>query len=342
MDSADWARLPSEVLELVSPLLKEHLPVARLACKYWASELPRGTTLCLRVDGAGPPDWGTRLFTGLEHLYWSNPQLLHCAPWRSLRSLTIWNASDTDAALRLLFDSSPPFLTDLDVQSSNVTDAGLIGAPPSLTCVNLTGCDGITDAALASLGHVKSLCLCFCGNLNGSGLGQLKRVTYLDVSGLKISNWQGLATLTSLKKLNAAGVKTGLSSLGESLASVLSFSELYIGGTRDLTPVLIHLHSLQTLTLFKTRVSDESMHGLHSLKSLTVKDSGFASYGFLASLTSLQDLAFWQCYIYTDDLLHIIAPVPNLVSLTLCSCSDISDFGVARIRQLRPELRIIV
>jgi hypothetical protein len=67
MDSADWSRLPNEVLELVAPLLNEHLPVARLACKYRASELPRGT-LRLRVTGAGPPDWGTRLFTGLKRM----------------------------------------------------------------------------------------------------------------------------------------------------------------------------------------------------------------------------------------------------------------------------------
>ena len=337
MDSADWSRLPSEVLELVAPLLEEHLPVARFACKYWASELPRGT-LRLRVTGAGPPDWGTRLFTGLRRLCWSNPQILHCAPWRSLKSLTLSNASDTDAALRLLFDSSPPFLTYLDVRSSNVTDAGLVGAPSSLTHIDLDGCEGITDAALANLGHVKSLDLSFCSNLNGSGLGHLRSVTYLDVSYLKISNWQGLATLTSLTMLNAAGVKTGLPSLGESLATVSSFTELLIGGTRDLSPVLKHLHSLHTLTLYRTRLSDDSLLGLHSLKSLTVKDCGFAGYGFLASLTSLQHMELWECHgLYTGELLHIIALVPNLVSLTLCGCSGISN---ARIMQARPALRI--
>jgi len=73
---------------------------------------------------------------------------------------------------------------------------------------------------------VKSLDLSFCRNLNGSGLGQLRSVTYLDVSEVKISNWQGLATLTSLTMLNAAGVNTGLPSLGESLATVSSLQNL--------------------------------------------------------------------------------------------------------------------
>lgn len=317
MDSADWSRLPSEVLELIAPLLQEHLPVARLTCRVWASELPRGT-FRLRVRGAGPADWGTRLFSGLRELCWSDPQLLHCAPWRSLRTLTLqtWrdNTCNTDAALRLLFDSSPRFLSYLDVRSSNVTDAGLVGAPPTLTHLNIAGCTGITDAALSSLGHVKTLFLYGCNNLNGSGLGDLRSVTYLDVGSLNISNWQGLARLTSLTMLNAAGVKTGLRSLGESLSSVSSLTELHIGGTKDLSPVLHHLPSLHKLSLSRTRVSEASLSGLRNLEQLALVDCNYVG---LAPLTKLQCLSMWQCGGVDDDSLLHMASLPSLLSISL-------------------------
>ena len=343
MDSGNWARLPSEVLELIAPLLHEHLPVARFACKYWASELPHGT-VHIRVTGAGPPNWGTRLFSGVRELFWYNPQILHCAPWRSLRTLALLNASDTDAALRLLFDASPP-LHYLDVHNTNVTDAGLVGASPSLTHVNLNSCIGITDAALASLGHVETLLLGSCNGLDGSGLGQLRSVTSLTVSSPQISNWEGLATIAGLTSLNAIGAsRAGLRSLGQNLASFSSLAELKLGGLPlNVLVELQHAPSLRTLSLSYIQVWDASISNLRNLETLIMIACDYVVIEGLAPLTNLRFMSLRQCTGVDDDGLLHLASLPSMLSLTIQPrCDGISDDVVALVRQVHPELRLNV
>jgi hypothetical protein len=284
------------------------------------------------------------LFTGLRELFWYNPQNLHCAPWRSLRTLALSNASDTDAALRLLFDASPP-ITYLDVHNSNVTDAGLVGASPSLTHVNLDSCIRITDAALASLGHVKTLLLGSCNGLDGSGLGQLRSVTSLAVSSPQISNWEGLATIAGLTRLNALGASNAaLRSLGQNLASFSSLTELNIGGhPLNVLVELQYAPSLRALSLSNIQVWDASISNLRNLETLIMIVCDYVVIEGLAPLTKLQFMSLRRCTGVDDDGLLHLASLPSMLSLTIQPlCEGISDDVVALVRQVRPALRLNV
>jgi len=297
---------------------RHSLSLARLACSHWALSLPNGI-VCIKnknLKGAGPQDWGTRLLGGLQELHWIAPRSLRCAPWGSLRRLTMTKARSTNLALRVLFSCSPPHLAHLDISGSNVADWGLVGAwPPSLTSLNLSGCSKITDAALSRVGHVKKLVLDACPGLKGSGLKELRGVRELSISGLQLSNWEGLKH-TGLTELNAG-------------------PDIFMDDLRDLT-------SLSSVCLSGCpALSDESLASLTSLTRVSLLECDNVKAEGLAPLTRLSKLALVFCSGVNDAALVELGSMRSLTHLHLIGCDAVTETALQTFKDARPDIVLV-
>lgn len=348
-----WDYLPSEILTRIGPLL--HLtidmPYARLACSHWAYSL---THCIVRIQkdslkGAGPKDWGKRMLSGLQELKWSAPRSLRCAPWGSLRRLTLTKARITSISLRVVFSCAPPLLEHLDISGSNVTDYGFVGSwPPSLSSLNLSGCSKITDAALRTMGHIKSLVIDHCQGLNGSGIRALQNIESLSVRGPDIVDWAGFMRTRNLTSLNATRVAATLT-MTVMLSYVSSLTSLTLGEESKASITDLALYQLRDLP-FLSRLTliecdglrDFSITSLRSLDYISISSCDAIEAKELAPLTRLSELSLIRCCAVGDAGLAELGRMPSLTSLHVSGCEAITGAGLQSLMDARPDLLLTV
>jgi len=262
----------------------------------------------------------------------------------------------TDLGLRAL--GALPALTSLDLSRFNqITDEGALvlgrGAT-SLTSLQLTGCNKLSDAGLSELSGMAgltSLDLTGCVRVRGTSLralsSNLTALTHLNLSGwtrLSEAALEELCILRRMKCLHLAscgGVTgQGLSVLGR--LPVLSC--LYLGGRLVCDGVLQGIARLKCLTsLHLQNCSNVTDKGLASLAghpclaaldlscSDAVSDEGLM---VLSTLSTLSRLHLGGCTQVTDEGAKCLQRLTRLTCLDVSCCKKVSDEGLLALSSL--------
>ena len=130
----------------------------------------------------------------------------------------------------------------------------------------------------------------------------------------------------------------------------LDLSESIVGN--DGLGHLKDVKQLEKLNLWAARVGDDGMQYVGQLTNLTrlnLDNVGFPSKNILltddgvkhlATLKKLEWLHLGKTKI-TDASLEIVAGLPKLNELVITFCQNVTDEGIEKLRQARPNLKII-
>lgn len=185
-------------------------------------------------------------------------------------ALTLRGKEFSDADLERLLDF--PHLTSLDLASTAITDSSLdqIAKLSRLTTLTLDGTH-ITDKGLAKLQPLPlkrlSLQAASPGVLTADGLGKLKSLTSLNLSGSEVfdDSAEAFASLNQLQNLYVARTRMtsaclpALSQLKN--LELLNLAELSLNSVED-TASISGMTSLQLLYLDNAQFDDQSMAAL--------------------------------------------------------------------------------
>ena len=290
---ADWAALPDSILvqaiasvascgQSTKPELSRAASCRRV-CSPWSKTFASAIR-SLSPDGLPPASYAAS-FSGLREL-----NLSRCCEYK----LTEEDAKLLGAAgLRKLCTGRA------------VSDARLEVAAPhlerSLECLALGF--GISDRGVKAV-------------------GQLRRLTSLDLSFCWTVTDSGVAALSSLSSL----------------------SHLNLGGCSSLTDAgleaLKPLSRMTSLSLWGCgRISDAGIQNLADLVLLSSLNLGFvtatkAGLQTLSQLTNLSSLDLTHCPKIHDDDVTALGPFCNLTELNVGHCHDLSDRGVQSLKHL--------
>ncbi len=247
------------------------------------------------------------------------------------------------------------------VGNPNITSLSFIDSNPNLKRLNVSRCTGIKNFEILkhctqlekinlsynileanafeyieNLLELKGIILKNCYMPDSSSLHFLKNLSKLEELDLSdntanqtIKNFDALASLTNLRKLNLIGTRIrGL----EFLKDLHQLEDLHLSGC--LKPEVKEFYSLEHLTELrefsynarKSNTSFEFISKNYNLETLDLSDSfSVSSYDFLNKLTKLQQLDLSGNFAATSENLAPIKNLSKLESLVLRRCTEITD-----------------
>jgi Leucine-rich repeat (LRR) protein len=233
-------------------------------------------------------------------------------------------------------------LRRLDLSHTRITDEGLlrIKSLKAIEALNLEYAELITDSGMMSVRDWRNLTrLNIRGTRAGDGtmeiLGGLVQLTALDVCDTDVTDrgFDYLITLTGLEDLGLAGDAVGPIGIS-SLRLLTTLTRLDLSGLRttgrpprleplddELVGAIAGLTRLETLELGRLGVTVESLASLSHLESVA-------------------KLGLAGCKLLDDDAVAVLAGWRSLQRLDLQGTS-VTAAGVARLRDARPELRVL-
>ncbi len=257
-------------------------------------------------------------------------------------------AADPDRAAATWVIAQGGFVRVLGADNDIKSAAGLPKDRFTVTQVNLSNTEEVTDAGLERFKDLKSLTrigLFFTTKVTDVGLEHIKEVkglTNLDLHGTKVSD-VGLVHLTGLKGLTQLGLHhTQVSDVGlVHLKELRSLTDLGLYDTKVTDVGLVQLKELKSLTcltLSGTLVSDVGLAHLKEIKGLTqLRLHGtLVTDAKLSQLTDLKGLTLLSLYDTnaTDSEVIHLKDFRSLTSLLLGG-TQVSDAGVAHLRDLK-------
>ena len=170
------------------------------------------------------------------------------------------------------------------------------------------------------------------------------RVNKLQLSFLKIKDWNDLKSFTSIKSLDLSWtnvrdaninilinltyltslhlVKTSITDEGMNIIANLKLIMLNVSSCKQITnfgvDALKGMESLEELCVGRTNVTDEGIQNLINLRKLMVYDTKFAGHGMI-KMKKLEYLNINYCVV-TENGFNIIAKLKKLRNLQMCWC----------------------
>jgi hypothetical protein len=186
--------------------------------------------------------------------------------------------------------------------------------------LDLSNCEGLTDAGLSHLSGLTNLTeldLSNCEGLTGTGLSHLS----------------GLKSLTMLDLSNCEGLES------VHLSGLPNLTSLNLWGCRSLTDAgLSHLAELANLTTLDLNECEglESVHlsGLPNLATLNLHECIGLESVHLSELPNLTTLHLFMCGGLTDAGLSHLSGLPSLTTLDLSNCEGLTDAGLSHLTGL--------
>jgi hypothetical protein len=259
----------------------------------------------------------------------------------------------TDSDLRKL--ARMPYLTDLDLSLTRITDQGMqdLKGLQSIVELNLRYAEYVTDEGLAAI----------------KGWRKLKR---LNVHGTKISDTtlEHIAGITTLEELDAGSAM--ITDVGlERLTAMPDLKRLTIGGNKLGDAGLQALREMLGITyldlngrqgtdanVWAISMSDRGLAAVLSLKELRELRFGCAALGVgvegsrfatvssvsvttlwlerMKSLPKLESLTLQGCSKVDDESMAVLAAFPSLREVDLKGTS-VTEKGLANLRMARPK-----
>jgi len=245
-----------------------------------------------------------------------------------------WNV--TDVGLAKIFPFCP------NIQSINLSNCwalteagfltGLASAPQKLRHVEITGCPGMTDAALAALATgchaLESLDVSFCKNLGNDTWSQLM-------------HWAGTLKSLAMRRCFKVSGESIQSSLGTTVLSCLEsldLSDCSLLSDAAITAVVAKCPVLHSLSLsFCQDLDTEFISSLalanpqRSLRGLVLEychtfitDEAVAC--IVEGWPDLERILLKGCSLLTNDAVKALARLEHLKQVDLSSCPRISPF----------------
>jgi Leucine-rich repeat (LRR) protein len=239
-----------------------------------------------------------------------------------------------------------------------VTEVGLeaIGKLQNLTELNLARCQKLSGAGIArllrQLPKLTSVLLYHIGGVTDETLEALSKTVTLrrlemdDCCLVTDVGLNALRTLPNLSKVSVSGCQKLTEASALTLAN-LPLQELDMHwcswSTDQSMDPLSRCASLTKLRVSSPKMTDTGLSRLtklHNLVDLDISNCiSFSASGlidaFSAGLRHLTTLRLFQCNSITDPSLACIAKLPLLTSLDIACCRNVSDDGVATLRDAR-------
>lgn len=252
-------------------------------------------------------------------------------------------------------------LTSLDLSQSDIDDIAMehiSTACINLRTLNVSGCQRITDMGISSISSIASLTELNVNRTNMTGEGmkyvsQMKPLQTLDlfITGLS-SNWSADIAFPYLTKLRVPPSTNDISLSHCIPISLPNLQELHLAECQMTDAGLVSIiqfHSLRSLTLSKTNISDSGLkflstsslaHSLHELNILECNAfSEMALSTYLPHFLSLQQLAFsWQ----QNATLASSSEMHSLTHLNLFATSDFTYEDVSMYFTRLTKLQVLI
>ncbi len=262
----------------------------------------------------------------------------------------------TDTDLRRLVRL--PYLTDLDLSLTRITDQGMqeLKSLSGIVDLNLYYAEYVTDEGMAAI----------------KGWRKLKR---LNVHGAKFSDTtlEHISGITTLESLNiGSGMVTDIGL--ERLTSLPNLKELTIGGNKLTDAGLQALHQMHSLTyldlggrqgtdanVWAIRMSDVGLDAILSIKGLRdlrfectsigvgLEGAKFADVSYVSvttgwlekmkALPKLERLKLQGCDRLSDDSVRALAALPALRQVDLKG-SAVTEKGIAALKTAKPGIQV--
>jgi Leucine-rich repeat (LRR) protein len=237
-------------------------------------------------------------------------------------------------------------LEELDLRSTQITDAGLVPVKGLLKLQSLRLSTMVSDAGLLHLTGLNGLRTLDAGNtrVSNAGLTHVKLLPALQALGLYGTSVtdEGLATIAALANLESLDLRaTRVTEAGmASLGTLLELRSLELSGPRITDEGLRRLPSLpklEYLGLSYTKVTDgglASVQRLSSLRDIDVNGSqiGDAGLRHLRPLKQLRGINASGTRV-TDDVIPSLKSFRSLEDLNLTD-TTVSDAGAANLAEL--------
>lgn len=277
--------------------------------------------------------------TKLQYLDLSKSAVTNLAALSGLTELTELKL-DGCAVTGLSVLSGLTKLTSLSLRDMAIGDADLayLEGLTSLKTLDLTGCLGITGAAVDTLkGKLPSCQVSASEEIYGVRLGESVydlKDSFVDASGQNVQSLEEVSRFTSLRtlllnnnpyiNLSGLGTQTSLTALELDSCGLTSIDEL-----RTLT-------ALQSLSLMHNDLREiEALGGMKDLKELHLSyNPRLSDLSPLSSCTSLERLSLNNCGVWE---LSALKDLPNLRTLDLenCTITDTSAlYSMTGLREL--------
>jgi len=231
-------------------------------------------------------------------------------------------------------------LTRLDLTSCDeVTDSAVehLGSLSRLQTLHLNGCSRLTHVSLVHLSHLGRLCSLGASmwrHLHDSGVAHLPR----GVTDLNLSWCSSIRRLDSLPSV-----------VGQSLR-VLRLDQTPVSGPAlaSVIPKLVSLECLIFTGCPEAMASNfaqlaRALSGLRHLTWLDVSDTYQLRDGFLQALagsTSLRTLHLMRCQRLSDISLVALSALPALCSLNIVGCNRMTARAIEELAAVRPNLKL--
>jgi internalin A len=276
-------------------------------------------------------------------------------------STPVYRRTDAQLAELASFPEARDQVTNLDVQSSTISDAGLSVLPKfeHVETLNISTLN-YSNAALAEVAKMKSVTTLYMAKgaqkdkNSDAGLESLKQMKqlvalHIDASKLTTAGIAAIAEMTQLETLSVAGVSQFADEHLKMLAPLVNLKYLDLTGSYvsdNGMPYLAPFTELETLKLAKM----QAMHGpgfkelvmkrkgLPKIRNLTFYDNPYLSieaYEGISRLKSLETLDVGSANCNNMAFTGAFPPLKNLVALNVHDNDGLSDPGMTVLPKIR-------
>lgn len=231
--------------------------------------------------------------------------------------------------LRAILQNNSSEITDLVLESAEITDLGWICGCSNLRRLVLRGLEVPDLSAVGELTQLESLALPATQTESLAPLAKLRSLRDLDVTGTRVSDLMPLARFHNLQRLNLT--YTPASDLAP-LKGLKKLNHLDLDTTdaQDITP-LANLVQLQYLDLAQTKVSDIfPLAGLRRLRTLNLKGTQVSDLRPIAKLANLERL--YLCY---NKNVTTLTPLASLRALRELNVRKTSAVDLSPVKQVQ-------
>lgn len=276
--------------------------------------------------------------------------LAELSNFHGLTELNLENTETNDATLLAL--SKMPELETLSIRDTAITDKGLenlLGAK-KLKSLSISG-TSITNRGLASLGKMDLSTLNMWDTKASQGavvqLRNCKNLSQLCLRKIELSaaDLQAISQFSKLNYLELYNIKSLKDSDLNHFVGLKSLEELYIENcplTNDSAKYLVQMQQLEGLGLIDTNISDpliSQISSMENLEKLWLTGTKVRDFKALSKLKNLEELHVSDTL--ADDVsIKDIATIPNLSSLEIWYCQNLTRNGLAAFARLKPKCSV--